>query len=426
MHIMKKIGLAFSALVIMLVPGMSFAEGMGDKVVVSVFRKLWNDVFGPSLIPDEKYWYLYLGAMACIYCFFAFFPKRIAGKELQIKHLLARLGQVAAVLLVLFVLLPTAIWLVYGLVKGFVLGAVSSTLSFLPDFLISAIVWVVSIVINFLVLIALLKAATSMGTYQSVWGAAKAIVAKLTPNEKNQGVLAIFGMILIHACLARIAFHSGIVWPIITVSVLGIVVTVYHFAFEQKVRDAVAVKETGLTEDGKVLCPNYFPVYKSDGKTPKLDLRGKPKYVRCTGRNDPKDKTCNECGGPLGYISWDCVCGKKDIPAKRKRCTECGFERPELENPKHTHSIPPQVRDAVRKTAGKDKKVCPHCGTKNRPEFNFCMNCKKQIGNDFDKPSDLPKSPKRPAPKTTSDSEPPPQTPKRRRLKRKADRKLRR
>ncbi len=418
---MKKIGWALTALVAMLVPSVSFAKAMGTDIVA---KTIADDEIITSFIPDMNNWYWYVLAMIGIYCFFAFFPKRIAGKELPISLGLAHFGRVLLMFVAIYVF-KRLIWFVYGEVKGFVLSAVSGTISFLPDFLVSAIVWVISFGVNIMVLIALVKMLTSIGTYQSVWGAFKALWNKLAPSEKTQKILALGGVAFVHILLALLA-SKGTIWPIIAVPILGVVVTIYHFAFEQKVRDAVAVKTTGLTEDGKVLCPNWFPVYKSDGKTPKLDFRGKPKYVRCTGRNDPKDKTCNECGGPLGYISWDCVCGKKDIPAKRKRCTECGFERPELENPKHTHSIPPQVRDAVRKTAGKDKKVCPHCGTKNRPEFNFCMNCKKQIGNDFDKPSDLPKSPKRPAPKTTSDSEPPPQTPKRRRLKRKADRKLRR
>ncbi|MBE9546959.1 MAG: hypothetical protein IMF10_05645 [Proteobacteria bacterium] len=278
--------------VVTLIPGIASARGLGEKTIMSMIRRLWNNVFQPSLIPDTDYWYLFLGAMFCIWALFAFFPKRFGEKELKIDIGLAHVGRVAVVLFMigLFFML---IWFAYGLIKGFLIDAIISILpSWIPDIIIEAATWVLSGVISIFLVLGLFAMMRSIvEVSKGAFGGIKGLWAKFEPNDKNKKFLGIFGMMLIHSMLARLAYHQEIIWPIIAVSSLGVVVTIYHFGFEN-IR--ARVLHEPREPDGASRCINYEMVDEKRNGVP----TGRKIKKTCEG---PRGKDAS--GNP--YRGWN-------------------------------------------------------------------------------------------------------------------------
>jgi hypothetical protein len=404
MHIMKKVGWALTALVAMLVPSVSLAEGKVPfgGMVSGRFEAMFNWI-ATLIVPDSKLWWLWLITFPLTIIWMLWSSSKL--KQFFNKAgVFLFYGLPALAILLFFYGLPVALFLkIFGGVTTIVGFAMAPSLSGLWNSFLAVlhlipvllVIWILKKIPGIeMVVVKVLSFGKDMAL--KVWRLRDG--AKPHWGYQILGALFLAGIIN-SSLVTNLTTDVAIPGIIPGISALaGLVFLFVRKVFGMNMVDFVSVKTTGLTNDGKVPCDNWFPELKSDGKTPKLDFRGKPKYVRCKGRNDPKSKTCDECGGALGFINWDCFkCNKKDIPATRKRCPGCGFERPELENRAHTHSVPPQVKDAARKGSDKKtgKKGCPHCGTQNPPEFNFCKKCHKQIG----KPSDSSATPKAETPK---------------------------
>jgi hypothetical protein len=121
-------------------------------------------------------------------------------------------------------------------------------------------------------------------------------------------------------------------------------------------------------------CPNFMPVKKPDGSH-KLSDKGYPVYERCGYEgNKEGERRCDECGGELRNVPWDCsYCKTKEISPMRRRCPNCSEFRPDTKIIINADGIPWKVAKA-RMEHG--LKYCYRCGGETLESSSFYTYCK--------------------------------------------------